>query len=182
MIVRSASPADLPAIRSIAEQSPGAPQWPSSAWSAFLNPAIAAPAASAPPLVRICLLAEAEGAILGFAALSGLLDGQENRCELESIAVARGARRQGIASALLREMLRWAESQGVRQLALEVRAGNAAALALYQRFGFRMEARRPGYYRDPEEDALLLAMEVTQVSNRAAFSTGNLIEGGPPRC
>lgn len=177
MTVRPASPADLPAILSVAEQSPEAPHWPAAAWPTFLNPEVPGPA-----LVRTCLVAEAEGTILGFAAVSALLDGQENRCELESIAVAPAARRQGIASALLQAILRWAESQGARQLGLEVRAGNAAALALYRRFGFRTEARRPHYYRDPEDDALLLTMAVTQVSNRAAFSTGNLIEDGPPRC
>lgn len=177
MIVRSALPADLPAILAIAGQSPEAPCWPSSAWAAFLTPEL-----SAPPLVRTCLVAESEESILGFAAASALLDGQENRCGLESVAVAPAARRRGVASVLLQQILLWAEAQGARQLALEVRAGNAPALALYQRFGFHTEARRPRYYRDPEDDALLLTRGVTEVSKRDQISTGNLIEGGPPRC
>jgi len=177
MIVRPASAADLPAILAIAEQSTGAPQWSPSAWSSYCNPV-----AAVSSLLRTCLVAESQSAIRGFAAASALLDGQENRCELESIAVAPSARRQGVASILLQTILRWAESQGVRQLALEVRAGNAPALALYHRCGFRVESRRPRYYRDPEDDALLLIRGVTEVSKRDQISTGNLIEGGPPRC
>ncbi len=178
MIVRRAQAADLDAILSIARQSPEAPQWTAAAWTTFIDP----PASAAPPLLRTCLVAESEAVILGFAAVSALLDGQENRCELESMAVAPGARRRGTASALLQAILLWAGNQGARQLALEVREANAPALALYQRFGFRIQGRRPRYYRDPEEDALLLAREVTQVSRCAGFSTGNLVEGRPPRC
>ena len=48
---------------------------------------------------------------------------------------------------------------GATKATLEVRASKTAALALYQRLGFRVAARRPGYYSKPDEDALILWQE-----------------------
>ncbi|MEP6680444.1 MAG: ribosomal-protein-alanine N-acetyltransferase RimI, partial [Chloroflexota bacterium] len=39
---------------------------------------------------------------------------------------------------------------------LEVRAGNEAAQELYRRFGFIVAGRRPNYYTDDGEDALVM--------------------------
>ena len=47
-------------------------------------------------------------------------------------------------------------TEGAQQAYLEVRASNHAAIALYTRLGFRVCGRRPNYYRDPEEDAVLV--------------------------
>lgn len=56
----------------------------------------------------------------------------------------------------VRERLR---NKGVVRIYLEVRAGNGPALALYRAAGLRQVGRRPGYYRDPPEDAVLMAWE-----------------------
>ncbi|MGB9029422.1 MAG: GNAT family N-acetyltransferase, partial [Acidobacteriaceae bacterium] len=69
----------------------------------------------------------------------------------------------------LRAILVWSAAHNARHLALEVRAGNAPAIALYQRCGFRPEGRRPRYYTDPEEDALLLGMPITLDSPQVRF-------------
>jgi ribosomal-protein-alanine N-acetyltransferase len=50
------------------------------------------------------------------------------------------------------------KAQGARRLDLDVRAGNAAAIRLYQRAGCREMGRRRGYYHDPEEDAVLMSV------------------------
>ena len=44
-------------------------------------------------------------------------------------------------------------------LTLEVRASNAPAQALYEKLGFREVGRRPRYYQNPKEDALILRKE-----------------------
>ena len=49
---------------------------------------------------------------------------------------------------------------GVRELTLEVRVSNDAAQALYRAYGFRLAGLRPGYYRYPEEDALLMTRPI----------------------
>ena len=48
---------------------------------------------------------------------------------------------------------------GVSSLTLEVRASNYPAISLYEKLGFIQVGRRPGYYRSPREDALILQKE-----------------------
>lgn len=156
MTVRPIQPSDLDAVLAIASASPEAPHWPPSAWAAYL-----APADPKTALLRAAFVATDASAVLGFAAATLLLDGQENRAELDSIAVHPGARRRGLGADLLRAVVSWSAHQGAHRLILEVRAGNAPALRLYSRFGFLPEGRRPRYYADPEEDALLLATPIT---------------------
>jgi ribosomal-protein-alanine N-acetyltransferase len=51
--------------------------------------------------------------------------------------------------------------QGVREVMLEVRAGNKAAQGFYRFLGFAEEGRRPAYYADPVEDAILMRLRIT---------------------
>ena len=80
----------------------------------------------------------------------------EPEAEILDIAVAAAQRRQGIASFVLTEFSRLARAAGVREILLEVRESNSAAIALYTKFGFTPAGRRNNYYRDPNEAALLL--------------------------
>lgn len=75
--------------------------------------------------------------------------------ELENIAVAAGARRRGLASALLGHFLAVVKQQGGDSVFLEVRASNAAARAFYAKYGFAETGRRRHYYQHPDEDAVL---------------------------
>ena len=77
--------------------------------------------------------------------------------EIHDLTVRQSRRREGLGRALLVATLSWAAHRGAQQAHLEVRAGNGPALALYGAAGFRQTGRRRGYYRQPEEDALLLA-------------------------
>lgn len=80
--------------------------------------------------------------------------------EIADIAVDVAARRRGIGRSLLDRVMTDATRSGVRALFLEVRESNAAALALYRGAGFRGTGRRPGYYRNPSEDALVLRRDL----------------------
>jgi ribosomal-protein-alanine N-acetyltransferase len=75
---------------------------------------------------------------------------------LMNLAVHPARRRRGIGGALLDELLRRAEGEGWSPIWLEVRPSNEPALALYASRGFRIVGRRPEYYVDTGEDALLL--------------------------
>lgn len=79
--------------------------------------------------------------------------------DMMNIAVAPAFRRKGIARALIQALLRELARQGSRCLTLEVRASNAPARALYESLGFAQVGRRPNYYRNPKEDALILRKE-----------------------
>lgn len=101
------------------------------------------------------LLAEGEdGAVLGYAVLSTVLD-QGN---LDNIAVARPARRNGVADALLSALAGFGREH-LACLMLEVRASNAPAIALYEKHGFAAAGRRKNYYDAPREDAILMTLE-----------------------
>jgi ribosomal-protein-alanine N-acetyltransferase len=76
-----------------------------------------------------------------------------------NLAVHPSHRRRGIARRLLSEGLAQARTLGAELAWLEVRPSNAPARALYESFGFKEVGRRPGYYDDTQEDALLLTLE-----------------------
>ena len=72
--------------------------------------------------------------------------------------MAEDSRRQGVAEEILGAFLRFGEAH-LAFLTLEVRAGNAPAIALYEKLGFREVGRRKNYYRAEHEDALLMTVE-----------------------
>jgi ribosomal-protein-alanine N-acetyltransferase len=76
-----------------------------------------------------------------------------------NVAVAPEWRRRGLARWLLRFAMAHAVRGGARRAFLEVRRSNREALRLYEGLGFSRLAVRPGYYREPREDALVLGLE-----------------------
>jgi RimJ/RimL family protein N-acetyltransferase len=76
--------------------------------------------------------------------------------------VAASHRRRGIGTALLEQAVEWARGAGVRKLELHVFPHNEAAIALYERFGFRQEGYRRAHYRRGSDyvDAILMALAV----------------------
>ena len=80
--------------------------------------------------------------------------------EILDIAVPTRHRRKGYARLLLKNFLDLALERGTREVFLEVRESNAAAIALYREFGFEATGRRPNYYREPTEAALLLHLKI----------------------
>jgi ribosomal protein S18 acetylase RimI-like enzyme len=81
--------------------------------------------------------------------------------EILDVAVPARHRRKGYARFLLKKFLDLARERGIHTLFLEVRESNVAALALYREFRFEPTGRRPNYYRDPAEAALLLRLKLS---------------------
>ena len=79
--------------------------------------------------------------------------------DMMNIAVSPDYRRQGVAAALIEELVRQLKVGGNHCLTLEVRASNDGAIKLYEKLGFAQVGRRPNYYRIPKEDALILRKE-----------------------
>ena len=100
------------------------------------------------------LVAEQDGAFLGYAALASVLD----EGSLDSIAVTPEHRRRGVADALLDAAAAWGRQRGLRFITLEVRAGNGPAAALYEKHGFVRVGLRKNYYENPREDAILMTL------------------------
>ena len=98
----------------------------------------------------VCLAAIEERRIVGYLICSRYAD----VWHLMNIAIDPPARRQGIATALLEEMIARAGADAA--YTLEVRPSNGSAIALYERFGFRSAGTRRRYYQDTGEDAVIM--------------------------
>jgi ribosomal-protein-alanine N-acetyltransferase len=148
--IRRMALADLDPVIELALSLKAAPHWPRPAYLAALDPE------AAPP--RIALVAEDEetGAVQGFAVAS-LLPPQG---ELETIAVAAEVQRRGLARRILMAMADELRKARVTEVLVEVRASNSPALAFYRAQGFAVTGRRPRYYADPIEDAVLLDLRL----------------------
>ena len=92
------------------------------------------------------------GRVLGYSGLMVVAD----EGYITNVAVFPEYRRQGIAAQILQVFLQFAAANHLAFLTLEVRPSNAAAIALYQGFGFEEVGRRKNYYDLPKEDALIL--------------------------
>ena len=79
--------------------------------------------------------------------------------DMMNIAVSSRYRRMGIAQELVQRLVSALREREVHSLTLEVRASNEPAKALYSKLGFQQVGRRPNYYRNPKEDALILRKE-----------------------
>ena len=106
-------------------------------------------------VTRIFVVRDESGVIVAFCLCWVIFD----ELHINTLAVSPDRRRRGVATLLMQHVLGEAAQEGARKATLEVRASNQAALALYERLGFRVTARRPGYYTNPQEDALILWVE-----------------------
>ena len=79
--------------------------------------------------------------------------------DMMNLAVAPEFRRNGIGRQLVERLITQLRNNGVSSLTLEVRASNDAARNLYENLGFAQVGRRPNYYSNPKEDALILRKE-----------------------
>ena len=79
--------------------------------------------------------------------------------DMMNLAVLPEYRRMGIGEALVEALTEKLKEKENTCLTLEVRASNDPAIALYHKLGFVQVGRRPNYYRNPKEDALILRKE-----------------------
>ena len=77
-----------------------------------------------------------------------------------NIVVGENARRQGVASKILEEMLLSAKDLGLAFLSLEVRESNLSAIKLYEKNGFTLRGKRPKFYSEPIETALIFTKDI----------------------
>ncbi len=82
-------------------------------------------------------------------------------CDLEAVVVDAAWRGRGYGQVLVEAAAAWGDGLGASRLELEVRASNTAALRLYRRMGFATDGVRPGYYRNPEEEAVLMSLDLS---------------------
>ncbi len=142
MVIRPATIADIPELMTIGRESVSAGHWTERQYEAALT--------SEHPR-RVALVLEDKGAIAGFVVAAEVA----GEWELENIAVRSSAQRRGLATRLMGALLAAVSEGGGALIHLEVRESNGAARELYLKWGFREVGRRPGYYHNPPEDAIL---------------------------
>jgi [ribosomal protein S18]-alanine N-acetyltransferase len=150
--VRPCTRGDLSKVEAILQRSPEAAAWPANAL---------AEAFEHHPLHFFAVWQGEEMA--GFICGRRVMD----EGEILNLAVKPESRRKGVGKALVEGLLEVFAREGAVQVFLEVRESNASAIAFYQDMGFRLTGKRPGYYQNPAEAALVLARSVG-----ASASTG----------
>ena len=148
--IRPMTPADLDQVLAIEQSLQQAPHWPHSAYISALDPL------GRPRRLALVSTDPSTKVVLAFA-IASLLPPQ---AELEMIAVAPEFQRRGLARSLFGALTNSFSAHHLSEVILEVRASNHPAIALYNNLGFAKTARRPRYYADPVEDAVLLGLRL----------------------
>lgn len=146
MKVRRAKSEDVPAMQAIEKHAATAAHWSDSDYAKIFD---------SPELQtdwrRIALAIEEEEKLQGFLVAQTV----GGEWEIENVAIAPAARRRGLGTRLVGELLDMARAHGASAVFLEVRESNRGARALYEKWAFVESGRRKQYYRDPDEDAVV---------------------------
>lgn len=102
-----------------------------------------------------CWVAEQDGRVAGMLVAWLLVD----EAHIATLATHPDFRRRGIARELLAHALRSMAWEGAVSSLLEVRESNIAAQAMYRQFGYEAVGRRKRYYKDTDEDAILMTLK-----------------------
>lgn len=140
--IRRMVEADMPAVIEIDQLSFSLP-WPE---RSFRFEVTGNPAAR-------CWVGEIDGRIVAMLVIWMILD----EAHVATIATHPDFRHQGLGRQLLEHALKAAVEEGAVRSFLEVREGNLSAQAMYRQFGFVEDGRRPRYYKDNGEDAILMS-------------------------
>ena len=146
LLIQPATVADLPAMMALEKRAATAAHWSAEQYETLFR-------ASDPG--RVALIMREDSDLQGFVIAR--VRGEE--WEIENIAVAGPARRRGLGTRLLGELLDSARAKDAAAVFLEVRESNQAARALYEKWAFRENGRRPRYYKGPAEDAILYRLD-----------------------
>ena len=98
------------------------------------------------------IVAEEDSELIGFAGLWGIIE----EGHITNVAVHPAYRNKGLGRSLVSRLIEVAEEYGIEKYTLEVRPTNEAAIRLYEKLGFKSVGRRPHYYEDNDEDALIM--------------------------
>ena len=105
--------------------------------------------------LSLWLVAVSDGMVAGYVGSQSVM----GEADMMNIAVHPDFRNRGIAQLLIAELISQLATAEVTSLTLEVRVSNRPAISLYDKMGFVQVGRRPNYYRNPKEDALILRKE-----------------------
>jgi [ribosomal protein S18]-alanine N-acetyltransferase len=144
--IRAFRPGDAAAVKRILKESPQAADWTeaslreSAGWRGI-----------------VWLVSERNGIITGF--IIGRQVAEE--AEILNLAVSPAKRGEGVGRGLLKSAIDEFRARGASRVFLEVRESNEAGIGFYEKRGFAKTGRRAGYFRAPDEAAVLMEMNLT---------------------
>jgi ribosomal-protein-alanine N-acetyltransferase len=144
--VREFAPRDIPQIRAIARESPQAADWAEESYLAIERGR------------QFAWVTESGDTIFGFLIARKVA---ADEGEILNLAFAPSRRRAGYATSLLQACLSEFSRLRIQRVFLEVRESNLPAISFYEKQNFVRTGRRPGYYQNPSEAAVLLMRELT---------------------
>ena len=153
LLIRKMTLEDVPSVIELDQKSFSLP-WPERSFRFELT---------ANPASR-CWVAELDGRLVGMIVVWLVID----EAHVATIATHPDFRRKGIGTQLLSHALRQLIDEGARSSFLEVREHNVGAQEMYRKFGYEVSGRRPRYYRDNNEDAILMNLASLE-AERLAF-------------
>jgi ribosomal-protein-alanine N-acetyltransferase len=146
MHVRPAAPADIPTLMRLVSHSATAAQWSHKQFERVFGE----------DPRRVALVIEEAVGVQGFLVAKEV----GGEWEIENVAIAGPARRRGLGTRLLGAFLDDARRAGATAVFLEVRESNHAARLLYEKWAFVESGRRPSYYTQPQEDAIVYRLSL----------------------
>jgi [ribosomal protein S18]-alanine N-acetyltransferase len=152
--VRPLEASDLDDVLGMVEILDEAPHWSREQYENLLR------ADSSRPRIALVACNARSQEVVGFVVASLTHNPVATEAELESIAVAPALQRRRIGRRLLASLVTRLRASGTCELHLEVRTSNFAAIQFYQAQNFKRTGVRPGYYADPEEDAVLMTLRL----------------------
>ena len=156
MHIRRMESRDIEAILAIQAVSPEIAQWAAWDYERVARGEMTGWVAEEAGQVRERGIEQVIEQVVGFLIARSVV----NDVEILNLAVDPEARRQGVGSALLAEAVSWSRGLEAKKALLEVRASNLAALQFYERHHFQAIGKRPRYYMDPVDDALVLSLNL----------------------
>jgi [ribosomal protein S18]-alanine N-acetyltransferase len=157
--IRSATSDDIPALMALEVSAVTAAHWSEEQYRAAFSQSHAR---------RLVLVIEEDASLLGFLIAREV----DRDWEIENIVIAETRRQQGLGSQLLVEFLNIARGNQDHSVFLEVRESNLAARRLYEKRGFTKSGHRKGYYRQPDEDAMVYRMALRSCTSNCADPIG----------
>ncbi len=146
---------DIPRVAAIEAAAFGAEAWPPEVFQELLR----AFAGARPARGKLWVARDAiSGEVVGYAGVE--VSALRGEMDVVNIAVAKEHRREGVGEALIRVIMAHCRRLRVPLLWLRVRASNAGARRFYTRMGFRSRGQFAGYYEDPGEPAVIMAIDM----------------------
>lgn len=146
LVLRPATAEDLPQIQALERRAPSAAHWAPQEYEGLFSPQSRR---------TVFVVTDNGRQVRGFIVANRI----DTEWEIENVVVGEESRGKGVGRLLVQSLVDLSKQSGAEQIHLEVRSTNYIARRLYENCGFAISGKRPGYYRDPVDDAITYSIK-----------------------